>query len=224
MALPLDDKRLRRLIESFDRRRDIEYFYGPFLSAAIAGRDDAAMRLIMRAALDDGLKARMIDEIILQSHLFLGYPAMIEASRLFAGIHARRHKKNQLPGSYSMKDCREWNGEGMKKIKGIYGPAFNRLVKYINSFSPQILTWMINDGYGRVLSRRGASFHLRELSVIATLTVTSYTNQLGAHIRGALNVGAEPVMIALTMDNCRFFCSQAKIRTARKILSRSTAA
>ena len=181
------------------------------------------MRLIMRAALDDGLKVRMIDEIILQSHLFLGYPAMIEASRMFAGIQPRRHKKMQLPGAYFAKDCRNWNADGMKKIRGIYGPAFERLVTYINSFSPTILTWMINDGYGRVLSRRGASFHLRELSVIATLTVTSYVNQLGAHIRGALNVGVESGLIAVTMDNCRYFCSPDRIETARKILSRSAA-
>ena len=95
--------------------------------------------------------------------------------------------------------------------------------KGTSSFSPQILTWMINDGYGQVLSRPGAIFPLRELSVVATLTVTSYVNQLGAHIRGALNVGVEPALISSTMDNCRYFCSQAKIKKARKILAGATA-
>jgi alkylhydroperoxidase/carboxymuconolactone decarboxylase family protein YurZ len=82
---------------------------------------------------------------------------------------------------------------------------------------------MINDGYGQVLSRPGASFPLRELSVVATLTITSYVNQLGAHIRGTLNVGVGPDLILRTMDQCRFFCTQSKIKRARKILSEAMA-
>lgn len=222
MAQPLDDKKLRHLIDTFDGCYDIEFFYGPFLSAAIAGRDEAAMRLIIIASLGDGIPARMINEIILQSHLFLGFPAMIEASRILADIHPPRKTENQLPVPYSLRSCRDWNVKGMGKIKRIYGAAFNRLVPYINSFSPQILTWMINDGYGQVLSRPGASFPLRELSVVATLTVTSYTNQLSAHVRGALNVGVSSDLIDRTMGHCRFFCSQVKVKKARKILAGAT--
>lgn len=223
MALSLDDRTLRDLSAAFEPDRALEFFYGPFLSAAIAGRDERAMRLIMKSALDRGLPPRMIDEIILQSHLFLGFPAMIEASRMFAAIRSPHTNKNRLPGPYSDRDCREWNSKGMAKIKNIYGSVFDRLVAYINSFSPQILTWMINDGYGQVLSRPGASFPLRELSVVATLTVTSYANQLHAHVRGSLNVGVKPDLIGRTMDNCRYFCSPAKIKAARKILAEATA-
>lgn len=212
---------MRRLSQSLDKERGIEYFYGPFLSAAIAGRDDAAARLIMTMALDDDVSPRSIEEIILQSHLFLGFPAMIEAARIFAEVTGDGGKADGLPGAYSGKDCRDWNRQGTAKIKHIYGPAFDRLVGYINSFSPQILTWMINDGYGQVLSRPGAAFPLRELSVIATLTVTSYENQLGAHIRGTLNVGVKSALIRKTMRNCRFFCTGDNIRTAVHILDKA---
>jgi len=218
MAYSINDRTLRGLVDTFDSDYGIEYFFGPFLSAAIAGRNEKAMLLIMKTALDNGLPIRMIDEIILQCHLFLGFPAMIEASRLFARIHSPRHNRNHLPQPYDAGECDGWNRKGMAKIKHIYGPAFDRLTEYINSFSPQVLTWMINDGYGQVLSRPGASFRLRELSVVATLTVTSYVNQLGAHVRGALNVGVNPNLLAKTMDNCRYFCSQAKVDRARKIL------
>jgi 4-carboxymuconolactone decarboxylase len=224
MIQPLDDKTLRRLARPFERGEGGGFFFCPFLSAAIAGRKKTSMRLIMKTALDEGISSRMIDEIILQTHLFLGFPAMIEASRMFADIHRPRHNKNQLPGPYSPQDCHEWNKSGTQKIKRIYGPAFDRLVPYINSFSPQILTWMINDGYGQVLSRPGVSFPLRELSVVATLTVTAYTNQLKAHIRGALNTGVKQKVINRTMDNCRFFCSEVKIEKAREILAGATAA
>jgi 4-carboxymuconolactone decarboxylase len=215
----LDRRTVRRLSQSLDGDHGIEYFYGPFLSAAIAGRDDAATRLVMSMALEDGVPARSLEEIILQSHLFLGFPAMIEAARIFADVAGKDRKGNNLPGAYSERDCRDWNRKGTAKIKHIYGPAFDRLVRYINSFSPQILTWMINDGYGQVLSRPGASFSLRELSVIGTLTVTSYENQLGAHLRGTLNVGVEPALIRKTIRNCRFFCSDDNIRTAIHLLN-----
>jgi alkylhydroperoxidase/carboxymuconolactone decarboxylase family protein YurZ len=224
MVQPVDGRIMRHLVDSCDQCPGKEFFYGPFLSAAIAGRDEAAMRLIMKTALDDFIPAAMIDEIILQSHLFLGFPAMIEAARIFAAVNPQHHNRDYLPEPYSADECRDWNRDGLEKIRSIYGPAFDRLVHYINSFSPRILTWMINDGYGQVLSRPGASFALRELSVVATLTVTSYVNQLGAHIRGALNVGVDSGLIGRTMDNCRYFCSRAKIRAARKILVEATGA
>lgn len=224
MVQSLDDNKLRSLITSFEADCGLEFFFGPILSAAIAGRDRSAMQLIMKASLEHDMPPRMIDEIILQCHLFLGFPAMIEAARLFATVRRPRHPKDRLPGPYDARTTRDWNTKGMAKIKRIYGPAFDRLVPYINSFSPQILTWMINDGYGQVLSRPGASFPLRELSVVAILTVTSYVNQLKAHIRGALNVGVKPELITLTMDNCRFFCGRGKINKAGKILAEATAA
>lgn len=221
MTRPLDRRTVRRLSHGLDDRLGIEYFYCPFLSAAVAGRDDAATRLIMSMALDDGIAPRMIEEIILQSHLFLGFPAMIEAARMFADVTGDGGKADGLPGAYTAKECRDWNRQGTEKIKHIYGPAFGRLVKYINSFSPQILTWMINDGYGQVLSRPGASFLLRELSVVATLTVTSYENQLGAHIRGTLNVGVDPAVIRKTMRNCRYFCPDENVGTALHLLDQA---
>lgn len=220
MSVSLSDKQLDRLAGECSAHGDSSIFYCCLLSAAIAGRDEDAMRLIMKKAMDEKIPARVIDEIILQSHLFLGFPAMIEASRLFAEHSPVRRRSYRLPEPYSEEECQSWNKNGLDKIKRIYGSAFERLTSYINSFSPQILTWMINDGYGQVLSRPGASFHLRELSVVTILTVTSYQNQLQAHIRGALNFGIDPALIATAIGNCKYFCSPQKIETALRILSR----
>ncbi len=203
------------------KHTDKKSFFLPLLSASIAGRNDLATEIIMRQSLTSSITAKAIDETILQSHLFLGFPAMIEVSRLFARVHPRRFKKNQLPEPYSSKTTREWNDNGLSKIRHIYGPAFDRLVPYINSFSPQILTWMINDGYGQVLSRPGLSFRLRELCIVATLTVTSYENQLGAHIRGALNVGVEAGLLNRVIEDCTYFCPQKHINTAKSIVRKA---
>ena len=109
-------------------------------------------------------------------------------------------------------------------MRHIYGPHFDGLVRYINSFSPRILGWMVNDGYGRVLSRPGLSFDQRELSIVAILTVTGYQNQLRAHIRGAVIVGLDRDLIEATIQNCHFFCPVKKIKESLKILRRTDAA
>ena len=215
------ETQITALAASCTAHRSNEYFYLPFLSAAIAGREDIATEAIMRAALAAGIRLRAIDEIIMQSHLFLGFPAMIEAARIFGRVHPRRYGKKTLPQAYDDKAVKSWNKDGLDKIRHIYGPAFDRLVAYINSFSPQVLTWMINDGYGQVLSRPGVSFQLRELSVVATLTVTSYTNQLGAHIRGALNVGVATELLDTTIENCGHFCSKSRVTVARTLLKKA---
>lgn len=214
---------MRHLAREVDGKRGRAYFYGPFLSAAIAARDEASMRSIMGTALEDGITTKTIDEIILQTHLFLGFPAMIEASRVFARVRDRRRNTDCLPSAYTGADCRAWHRDGLKKIRRIYGPAFDRLVRYINSFSPQILTWMINDGYGQVLSRPGAPFQLREICVVAMLTVTSYENQLRAHIRGTLNSGVEAALVERAIGWCRYFCSEEYIRKAMNILREAAA-
>jgi alkylhydroperoxidase/carboxymuconolactone decarboxylase family protein YurZ len=224
MVLPLDDKRLRELSRRFSRRHGREYLFCPLLSAAIAGRDEPTARLIMETALAEKIAPRTLAEIILQIHLFVGFPAMIEAARLLADIVAPKHDRHRLPGPYTAAECRMWNRHGLVKIKRIYGDTFDRLVPYVNSFSPQILTWMINDGYGRVLSRPGASFRLRELSTVATLTVAAYENQLLAHLRGAIHAGVSPALIKSTIANCRYFCTDDHLATARNLLSRMMAA
>ena len=194
------------------------YLYLPLLSAAIAARDEAASRLIMETALDRRIRPAQIIEIILQSHLFLGFPAMIEALRLFARVRGRKHKNIGPPPAYRGTTVRRWHRQGMAKIQKIYGDAFDRLVAYINAFSPQTLAWMVNDGYGQVLSRPGAPFRLRELCVVATLTVSLYENQLWAHVRGTLNLGVAPTLVRRTIVNCRYFCPDEQIVAALKIM------
>jgi alkylhydroperoxidase/carboxymuconolactone decarboxylase family protein YurZ len=213
-------KELRR---SFDPGAGAEAFYCPLLSAAIAAGRTRGIHDVLDCALKDGISTQALDETILQSHLFLGYPAMIEASRLLAQITKAKPADADLPPPYDPDSCALWHKQGMRKIKQIYGKKFDRLVSYVNTFSPEILYWMINDGYGKVLSRPGLSFRVRELCVVATLTVTSYDNQLRAHIRGALLVGTGNRLVRQTIENSRYFASRAKLNRALTILKSSEA-
>jgi 4-carboxymuconolactone decarboxylase len=224
MIRSLDEKAVQRLHSRFRAPGRWPFFYCPLISAAIAAGDNNALKILFPMAIKDKVARKTIREIILQSHLFVGYPAMIEAARLFASFHSAKKSSTKSPAPYSTAEIARWHREGSDKIRRLYGAQFPPLVSYVNSFSPQILTWMVNDGYGRVLSRPGASFRLRELSTVATLTVTGYENQLLAHIRGTVNIGIEPSLIAQTIDNCRLFCAATKVNRAQIILNRVTAA
>jgi alkylhydroperoxidase/carboxymuconolactone decarboxylase family protein YurZ len=45
--------------------------------------------------------------------------------------------------------------------------------------------WLVLEGYGKVLSRKGLSMMERELCIVAVLTVLKFDDQLYSHINGA---------------------------------------
>ena len=53
------------------------------LSAALATRDGAAIDAALRAASADA-DPTTVEEVLLQSHLFVGFPAVLEAMRRWA--------------------------------------------------------------------------------------------------------------------------------------------
>ena len=71
----------------------------------------------------------------------------------------------------------------------VYGKHHSRLIQVMDELHPDLTRWMIEDGYGRVLSRPGLSLQDREMAVVATLMASGMVSQFRAHIRGALFAG-----------------------------------
>ena len=121
-----------------------------------------------------------MEELVLQNLLFAGFPKTIEALKIL-----RRHYPEVLK-SVSTQDRRQ---QGLSTSQKIYGKRQNRLLQIMDELHPDITDWMIEDGYGRVLSRPGLELMDRELAVIAALMATGMHQQFRAHFRGALNIG-----------------------------------
>ena len=51
---------------------------------------------------------------------------------------------------------------------------------------------MVEEGYGKVLSRGATDERTRELCIVALLGAANHERQLHSHLSGALNVGAAP--------------------------------
>jgi len=64
------------------------------------------------------------------------------------------------------------------------------MIGKMRSFHPELAEWILEDGYGKVLSRPVLSIRERELIVVAVLAALRLPLQLESHARGAVRVGA----------------------------------
>ena len=70
--------------------------------------------------------------------------------------------------------------------------------------SPELARWIIEEGYGKVLSRPGAPLRLRELFSLALLSASGFPKQLFAHLRALTGMGERPE------DLARLVCQASK--------------
>jgi 4-carboxymuconolactone decarboxylase len=163
------------------------------LSAALAtGETDALDReLAAAAALVD---SQAVEEALLQSYLFLGYPAALR------GLAAWRALSGVMAPDAPTGDEATWAVRGAATCERVYGGQYARLRSNIAALHPDMERWMIVEGYGKVLSRPGLGLALRELCIVALLAPQDAAPQLYSHLRGALNAGASAADVADTVN------------------------
>jgi 4-carboxymuconolactone decarboxylase len=173
------------------------------LSAALAGggraRGPVGLDEEPDAALDETLDeahthcdALEVEEALLQSYLFLGYPTALNAlarwrERVNADASPAGQASPAAPGDWA-----SWIARGEEVCATVYGGQYARLRDHVRRLHPDLETWMVAEGYGKVLGRPGLALDRRELCVVAILAVGGEPlhRQLYAHLRGALNAGA----------------------------------
>ena len=220
------------------------------LSAALAVPGVAAWREALKAAARSASRTE-IDEVLLQAHLFVGFPVVLNAFGEW-----RSMATNEMPGAGSAgvaaptadgkanseparadgatadgkasndlaspagptadgeanseparADGATADGEasndlaraaeaiarreaGEELCRTVYGGSYERLRRNVRQLHPDLDRWMVEDGYGKTLSRHGLPVTVREVCIVALLAAAGHHRQLLAHLRGALNVGA----------------------------------
>jgi 4-carboxymuconolactone decarboxylase len=157
------------------------------LAAGSAGRLEDALRAAA-ATTDPG----SIEEVLLQSYLFLGYPAALRGLAVW-----RRVAPAAEP--VSRRDEEEWEARGRATCERVYGGQYERLRANIAALHPDMERWMIVEGYGKVIGRPGLELATRELCIIALLAPQDAAPQLYSHMRGALNAGASSADVEETL-------------------------
>ena len=74
---------------------------------------------------------------------------------------------------------------------------YERLRVNIRALHPLLDDWMIEEGYGKVLSRPALDLPRRELCIVAACVATGQDRQLQSHLHGCRNAGvAHPAVTA----------------------------
>ena len=167
------------------------------VSAALAARNVRALdAALARAAAECELE--QVEEALLQSHLFLGYPAALTAlTRWRSFAHAAASERDDLA---TPERVDAWTGRGEQICERVYGRAYEKLRANVARIHPAMDRWMVTEGYGKVLGRPGLDLRTRELCIVATLAATGWEPQLHSHLRGALHAGAGPQEIEAALE------------------------
>lgn len=168
------------------------------LSIVIATAREPELRAGMRRAVEARVDPEWVEELILQSYIFAGFPRALNAAREWrraSDIPAARTDADALGDRYEL-----WRERGEATCAIVYGVAYDRLRANIRELHPALDEWMIVEGYGKLLGRPGLDLSRRELCIVAVCGALEQERQLHAHLHGALNAGATPAAIQDTLE------------------------
>jgi len=163
------------------------------LSAIVAAGTERDIRDALSTATSE-IPAVWVEELLLQSYLFAGFPRALNAMREW-----RRFQPLAISTSVH-KSVEQWQFDGEATCSAVYGTMYERLRQNIRALHPQLDEWMITEGYGKVLSRPGLDLQRRELCIVAACAAQDQDRQLHSHLRGALNVGVAPSVVSAAID------------------------
>jgi 4-carboxymuconolactone decarboxylase len=158
------------------------------LAAIVSAGTEQAVRNEMSSA-HGRTPAAWVEELLLQSYLFAGFPRALNAMREW------RRYEPEAATPFGDGDAADVRAEGVATCSAVYGSMYERLRHNIRGLHPLLDEWMITEGYGKVLSRSGLDLGRRELCIVAACAAGDQDRQLHSHLRGALNVGVPSVVI-----------------------------
>jgi len=188
------------------------------ISAALAARDPGALDEAFGAAAGGACDPLSVEEALLQSYLFLGYPAALTA---LAGWRAvAGPQPAEIDDLATPERVAEWTGRGESVCRRVYGRAYDQLRANVERAHRAMDRWMVTEGYGKVLGRPGLELRVRELCIVAILAVTGWEPQLHSHLRGAMHAGARPSEVEEALEVGLRYAGERPAAAARKLWER----
>ena len=182
------------------------------LSAALAAGNETATRQHLQAAATL-TPHEWIEELLLQTYLFAGFP------RTLNGMREWRRLKPLQPSTPTT-GAQDPRTQGEETCRQVYGPMYERLRVNIRALHPLLDDWMIDEGYGKVLSRPGLDLPRRELCIVAACAATAQDRQLQSHLHGARNVGVSEAAISEALTELRGVVSESRLSRAVRMWNR----
>jgi 4-carboxymuconolactone decarboxylase len=197
------------------------------LAAAIAAGSESDVRDAFANAISASVPAAWIEELVLQSYLFSGFPRTLNAAREWRRQSPRESESARspldVPSAERMDDVdqvREWRVRGEATCAAVYDGMYEKLRLNVRDLHPLLDDWMIVEGYGKVLGRPALDLPRRELCIVAACAATGQDRQLHSHLRGALNVGVDAGTLREALHALAPALGESRARSARLLLAR----
>ena len=158
---------------------------------------------------------KKIYEVLLQNYLFTGYPSALLSLKLLKELYPN----NRIPKAADM-NLYHFRKRGEANCKKVYGTKYEKLINNVKNFSPDMAEWLVLEGYGKVLGRKGLSLKERELCIVATLTVLKFEDQLYSHINGAFRAKASTEEIQSVIESLTLIGNKNISAFGLRVLSR----
>jgi 4-carboxymuconolactone decarboxylase len=187
------------------------------LAALIAGAGEQPLREALAAA-TGVVPSIWVDELVVQSYLFCGFPRALNAAREW-----RKVAPEPAPLTDEADDVThisEWHDRGVETCVAVYGSMYEKLRVNIRELHPALDSAMLVEGYGKILARPGLDLPRRELCIVAACAMTGQDRQLHSHLHGALNVGVSPDVLRRTVEALTPTVGDERARSVRLLLAR----
>jgi len=185
----------------------------PLICAAAALRKEEHLIALLEKSKLYGVQEKQLYESLLQNYLFTGYPSAMISLKILKDYFPKL--ENVLQDSWDLNKYRE---RGTKNCKKIYGRKFDKLISNVKSFSPELSDWLLLEGYGKVMGRKGLSLKQRELNNVSVLTALKFEDQLYSHINGAFRTKSKIEQIERVINNLDLLGDKELSRFGMKVL------
>ena len=191
---------------------------GPAASAALAAlvaasvRGDAPGVEAAAATARAAAAPEALREALRMVHLFAGFPRALDALAAAAP---------SLPsaGGEPAEDRASFAARGRVLFDRVYGADAARVHARLAALDPSLAAWVVEDAYGRVLSRDGLGAADRERLAVVMLAAQGLRNQLPGHVRGALACGASPAEVEASLAAAARWIAPEDLALARASLA-----
>lgn len=186
------------------------------LAALLAGGSETQVRDQLAVA-TAGVRPEWVEEVILQTYLFAGFPRALNAAREWRRISGRVAPDID---TQAIDDPVRRRAEGEATCATVYGRFYERLRVNIRDLHPALDQWMIEEGYGKVLSRAPLDLARRELCIVAACAIAKQDRQLHSHLHGALHAGAAPEVVSAALEAVAPFLDRDDVKRAQGLWAR----
>ncbi len=183
------------------------------LSAVVTAGTEAQQRSAIADAAGK-VSAVWVEELLLQSYLFAGFPRALNAMREW-----RRFAPEPADPDGGAPPAR-WRDDGERTCAVVYGKFYDRLRENIRHLHPALDDWMIVEGYGKVLSRPALDLGRRELCIVAACAAAGQDRQLHSHLHGTVNAGVAPAVVSQAIEALAGVVEAGRLETARLLWAR----